>query len=105
MSTIKPPLISLAEHPRAAAAIRRAKASGGIAGLVLAGLGSWMHGATVLDVGVRALGGGIVGYMLTWAAAVMIWRHLILAETKVAVARAVETRRRRAAQQAGPPPA
>ena len=41
-----------------------------------------------LDLGLRALMAGIVGYMLAWACAVTVWRHLVLAELRAALERA-----------------
>jgi hypothetical protein len=97
MSTVTPPMIALADHPRAGGAIRRAKAWGGLLGLALTALGGYLHGSTSFDTGLHALAGGVVGYLLTWAAAIAVWRQIVVSETRVAVRRAVEARRRAAA--------
>lgn len=79
---------SLAAHPRASYQIRRAKGWGGIAGFALAAYFSYKAGVPTFDLGLRALVAGIVGYMLAWACAVTVWRHLMLAELRAAVERA-----------------
>ena len=100
--------VRLSAHPRARRAIARSKAIGGVVGFLI---GFWLGsgaGLPAWDTGVRALGGGIAGYLIVWVAAVQIWRQLILAEYRMAqqgrreqraVERAAleEIRRRRAA--------
>lgn len=78
---------SVAAHPRARAQVRRAKGIGGLAGFVIAGYLSLKAGVPGDQVGLRALGAGIGGYMLAWAAAVTVWRHLVMAELRAAVER------------------
>lgn len=75
---------SIANHPRARASIRRCKALAGLAGFGIAGLLSIKASVPTFDAGLRALGAGIVGYMLAWWFSVMIWRQLILAEQRAA---------------------
>jgi hypothetical protein len=79
---------SVAAHPRASYQVRRAKGWGGIAGFALAGYLSYKTGVPTFDVGLRAIVAGIVGYMLAWACAVTVWRHLVLAELRAAHERA-----------------
>jgi hypothetical protein len=88
MSMPEPQLISLNDHPRAAPAIRRAKARGGLAAFLIVALAGYMHGAVVSGLLLHALAGGLVGYLLTWAASVAVWRHLLAAQA-TAVARRV----------------
>ena len=97
MSTVQPPMIGLADHPRAGGAIRRAKAWGGLIALALSALGGHLHGSTAFDTGVHALVAGVAGYLLTWAVAIAVWRQIVVAEAKAAVRDAVESRRRAAA--------
>ena len=81
--------VRLSAHPRAQRSIARTKALGGLIGFVV---GFWIaskSGLPAFDVGVRALAGGIAGYVLLWLAAVTLWRQYALAEY-----RAVEKRRR-----------
>jgi hypothetical protein len=79
---------SVAAHPRASYQVRRAKGWGGIAGFALAAYLSYKAGVPTFDLGLRALVAGIVAYMLAWACAVTVWRQLVLAEIRAAVARA-----------------
>jgi hypothetical protein len=78
---------SVAAHPRASYQVRRAKGWGGIAGFALAAYFSYKAGVPTADLGLRALVAGIVGYMLAWACAVTVWRHLVLAELRAALER------------------
>jgi hypothetical protein len=75
---------SVANHPRARAQVRRAKGWGGLLGFVIAGYLSLHAGASAADAGLRALGAGLVGYILAWACAVAVWRHLVVAEIRAA---------------------
>jgi len=76
---------SIAAHPRASYQVRRAKGWGGLAGFALAAYFSYKAGVPTVDLGLRALIAGIVGYMLAWACAVTVWRHLVLAELRAAL--------------------
>ena len=75
---------SIANHPRAKASIRRMKAWAGLAGFAIAAVLSLQASVPVVTVGLRALGAGVVGYMLAWWAGVLVWRQLIIAEQKAA---------------------
>lgn len=93
-----PRLISLGEHPRAAPSVRRAKAIGGLAGFaiaVLQGLGAGLPFATTLLHGLEF---GLVGNLVAWAAAVVVWKRVLTAQAVSAV-RARERRRLAAAQE------
>ncbi len=76
---------SVASHPRASYQVRRAKGWGGIAGFAVAAYLSYKAGVPTSDLGLRALAAGIAGYMLAWACAVTVWRHLVLAELRATV--------------------
>ena len=78
---------SVANHPRAAQAVRRAKGFGGLAGFALAAMLARGTGLPVAGVLERALISGVAGYILAWACAVTVWRHLLLAEMKTTVER------------------
>lgn len=95
-----PPLPSVANHPRAGAQVARAKAWGGLAGFALVALLSWRAGAPVADALLRALAAGVVGYVATWAAAVLVWRHLVVAELRAVRRHRAAEAARRAAQRA-----
>jgi hypothetical protein len=95
--------MSVANHPRAGAQVARAKAWGGLAGFLLVALLSWRAGAPTPDVLLRALAGGVVGYVAAWACAVVVWRHLVVAELRAVRRRRAEdaaARRAAAAQRA-----
>lgn len=77
--------VSVAAHPRAAAQVRRAKGLGGIVFFFLTGYLSHKANVPADQVALRALLGGIAGYMLAWACSVTVWRHLVLAELKAAI--------------------
>jgi len=76
------PLPSVASHPRAGAQVARAKSAGGLAGFALAALLSWRAHVPMPDLLLRAIVAGTVTYVVAWAAAVAVWRHLVLAELR-----------------------
>ena len=74
--------VSIASHPRARAQVRRAKGWGGLAGF---GIGAYVssHAGIPMDqVALRSVAVGIAAYMVAWACAVTVWRHLVLAELR-----------------------
>jgi hypothetical protein len=75
---------SISSHPRAKASIRRAKGWAGLAGFAIAALVSVHASVPLFQAGLRALGAGVVGYMLAWWVGVLVWRQLIIAEQKAA---------------------
>ncbi len=92
----------LAEHPRAVRGIARAKAWGSLGGFLLGGYLS-LPTQTLPGAGLRALAAGVVCYVAAWAAAVFLWRHLVVAELRGAQqeALAVEIAKLRGAGGAG----
>lgn len=72
---------SISEHPRAARHVRQARQAAGLLGFLIAG---WMSMATstLAQTLLHALIAGIVCQVVVWAAAVALFRHLILAELK-----------------------
>src|SRR3954464_10346321 len=92
--------ISVAGPPRAAYAVRRAKGWGGLIGLLLVAWYSHRAGLMAVDVALRALTGGIVGYVVAWVIALQVWRHLVIAEAHAAAER-VAQRAAAAAESAG----
>lgn len=84
---------SVAGHPRARAQVRRAKGWGGLAGFGIAAYLSLKAGVPYADAGLRALAAGVAGYMLAWACAVTVWRHLVMAELRAAVEQTRPARR------------
>jgi hypothetical protein len=100
MDPSTPKLIALRDHPRAGPGILRAKAWGGIAGFALVMLAGMLAGGTVVDGLFRALIGGVVGYVVLWVVAQLVWGQLLQAEATSAARRAAE-RRRQAAEGVG----
>ena len=87
--------VRLEAHPRAQRSIARAKAIGGVIGFVI---GLWLGaraGLPAWDTGVRALAGGIAGWLTVWVAALQIWRQLIIAEYRAAEAKRQQARKTR----------
>ncbi len=95
------PYSSIATHPRASQSVRRAKAWTGLAAFVISGLLALQAGVPLIQIGVRALAAGIVGYLLGWWVAMLVWRQLMLAEQRVAVEE-IERRRAEAEAEAEP---
>lgn len=87
------PVLKLTQHPRAARHIRAAKGWGGLIGFGAVALLSLRAGVPEFEVGLRALIGGVAGYLMAWAGAVQLWRHLAVAELRAAQQRALERRR------------
>ena len=71
----------LAKHPRAVRGIARAKAWGALGGFLLGGYLS-LPTQTFAGAGLRALAAGVVCYVAMWAAAVFLWRRLVVAELR-----------------------
>lgn len=76
--------IRLCDHPRASRQIEMARGWGGIGAFAFVGLLCFNAGLPLSTVGFRALLAGIVGYMAGWALAVLVWRHLAVAEADAA---------------------
>jgi hypothetical protein len=74
--------VSIAGHPRATRAIRRAKGHGGLGGFVLGIVLSVRAGVPLPDTALRGIEAGLGGYLACWAASVMIWRQLAVAEVE-----------------------
>lgn len=74
--------ICVADHPRSASAVRRAKGYGGLLGAILAIVLARSAHLPLLDAMVRGLAGGIVGYVVLWAVAVAVARQLVIAEVR-----------------------
>ena len=79
--------IRLAEHPRARRQIGLAKSYAGLGAFAFVAYSAYTGGAPFVDVATRALMWGIAAYVIVWALAVQVWRHLAIAEV-----RAVERR-------------
>ena len=87
-------VIRLSDHPRAMRQIELARGWGGVGAFALVAFLAYNAGVPTVSIGIRALLAGVVGYIVCWGAAVMVWRHLAVAEE--AAARAAAEQRRSA---------
>lgn len=85
MENRTPPLVAPADDLRAAAGIRRSKARAALAGFAIAGFTAYAHGDVLFTIGVHALEGGVVGYVLGWIVSLTVWRRIMRAETRHAI--------------------
>jgi hypothetical protein len=92
-----PGTIRVAAHPRARASIRRWRGRAGLIALVVVTVLSLRAGLPTFDAVLRGLAGGIAAHFVAWAAGVVAWRHLIIAE--IAAHREAAVQRRAAAAQ------
>ena len=70
-----------------------AKSYAGLGVFIVVTLLSRSAGLPWFDALLRGLGAGIVAYLVAWAAAVAVWRHIAAAELEV-MRRRIEERRR-----------
>jgi hypothetical protein len=75
--------LTLAAHPRAVRRVAEAKAWGGLGGFLLGGYLS-LPTHSLSEAALRALIAGVVCYVVVWAAAVFVWRRLVVAELRQA---------------------
>jgi small-conductance mechanosensitive channel len=87
------PAASIAGHPRAKAAIRRARSRTALAAFVLVLLFGHHAGLTWFDATWRALAAGIAANVVAWRCALFVWRALIVAELRQAEETYAERRR------------
>ncbi len=80
-------LTSLRDHPVAGPAIRRIRAAGGLVGFGLAALIGFDGGTPFAATLERALEVGIACQTVAWAAGVLVWKRVLIAQAG-AVARA-----------------
>ena len=100
-TTVQPPAaarppITIGAHPRARRSVRRARALGGLLGLLLTLFLSLRAGVPAWDATARALVAGIVVHLAAWAIAVAVWKQLMLAELQQLHDRRLERLERRA---------
>jgi hypothetical protein len=92
--------ICIADHPRSASGVRRAKGLGGLLGAALAMILAHGAGLPLFDVLLRGLAGGIVGQLVLWAVAVAVARQLVIAEVRARYAEVTRAAAARAADSA-----
>jgi hypothetical protein len=79
--------MSVANHARASAYVRRAKGWGGLISFVLAAVISSRAGVPIATLGGRALLAGAAGYLVAWGCAVAAWRAILGAEIRARIER------------------
>lgn len=84
--------IRLCDHPRADRQIELLRGWAGIGAFACVALLSHSSGSPWFEAGYRGLLAGVVAYVAAWGLAVLVWRHLALAEAEAA-REAAETRR------------
>ena len=79
----KPELVvSIAQHPRAKAGIRRARTRGALIVFALVLVLNLIGDQDLFDAVWRALLAGIVANVIIWRFAIVIWRHIVIAEVR-----------------------
>jgi hypothetical protein len=92
------PSASIAGHPRAKLAIRRARSRASFVVFLLVLLLGHKAGLSWFDATWRALVAGLAANLIAWRCAIFVWRHLIVAELRQA--EEVYAERRRTAREA-----
>lgn len=90
---VVPPGVSIANHPRARASVRRARARVALIAFALVLLLCLNAGVPAEEAVLRALGAGVIAHLCTWAIALMLWKQVLLSEVRAAHARRQERRR------------
>ena len=79
----KPELVvSIAQHPRAKAGIRRARTRGALIVFALVLAINLYGDQELFDAVWRALLAGIVANVVIWRFAIVIWRHIVISEVR-----------------------
>jgi type VI protein secretion system component VasK len=91
--------VSIANHPRARAWIRRSRARVALCAFWIVLLVALHAGIPGQDAVLRALVGGLGGFLCTWAVGVVLWKQIVMAELHTAHERR-EARRRELAEAA-----
>ncbi|MBE2316908.1 hypothetical protein DVA67_013075 [Solirubrobacter sp. CPCC 204708] len=73
-------LVSLSQHPRAKAGIRRARTRAALIAFVLVFVLNVVGDQELFDAVWRALVAGIVVNIVVWRCAIMVWRHILMHE-------------------------
>jgi type VI protein secretion system component VasK len=78
----KPLTVSIANHPRAKAGIRRARTRAAFIAFVLVLVLNLLGDQEPFDAILRALVAGIVVNVIAWRCAIVVWRHIVVAELR-----------------------
>ena len=73
-------LVSISQHPRAKAGIRRARTRAAFIAFVAVFALNVMGDQALFDAVWRALVAGIVVNIVVWRCAIIVWRHIVLNE-------------------------
>jgi hypothetical protein len=90
--------VSIGNHPRARASIRRTRTGAALVAFVVVLLLGLNGGQTAFDATWRALVAGIVVNIVAWRLAIAWWRQIVINEVRAAEERRAD--RRRAAREA-----
>ena len=74
--------VSIAQHPRAKAGIRRARTRGALIVFALVLVLNLIGDQELFDAVWRALLAGIVANVVIWRFAILIWRHIVISEVR-----------------------
>jgi|1185.fasta_scaffold1586623_1 hypothetical protein len=77
-----PVTVSIAHHPRAKAGIRRARTRAAFAAFVVVFALNYVGSQDLFDATWRALVAGIVVNVIVWRCAIIVWRHVVIAELR-----------------------
>jgi len=86
-------LVTLSQHPRAKAGIRRARTRAAFLSFVLVLVLNLVGDQDPFDAVWRALLAGIVVNVVVWRCAIIAWRHIVLHELKQVEEHRLEQRR------------
>lgn len=75
-------LVSLSQHPRAKAGIRRARTRAAFIAFIVVFALNVVGDQALFDAVWRALLAGIVVNVVVWRCAIVVWRHIVLNELK-----------------------
>ena len=75
-------VVSIAQHPRAKAGIRRARTRGALIVFALVLAINLYSDQELFDAVWRALLAGIVANVVVWRFAIVIWRHIVISEVR-----------------------
>jgi Na+/melibiose symporter-like transporter len=93
-------VVTVAEHPRAKASIRRTRARVALFAFALVLFLSLKGGVTGQEAVMRAVVAGIVGNLAAWFCALAVWRQIVVQEVRTVEEARRQRARRRAAEAA-----
>jgi uncharacterized membrane protein YccC len=90
----------ISHYPKAQRQIDNAKAWGGLGLFLLIGFVSMQQGLPAFTIGFRALVAGMIGYVVAWAIALVVWRQVAINEVESLRARMIADNEAEAAERA-----